>query len=50
MVKKAEEYPWSSYSSYIYLSQTPHIDTTKTFSYFPEPENITYKQFVEGSK
>ncbi len=47
MVAKPEDYPWSSYASYINLSKDPHIDTTKTFSYFPEPANLTYREFVE---
>jgi putative transposase len=47
MVEKAEDYPWSSYSSYIFKTPNPHIDPTKTYSYFPEPVNEMYRQFVE---
>lgn len=47
MVAKPEDYPWSSYASYLNLAKNPHIDTTKTFSYFPEPVIESYRQFVE---
>lgn len=46
MVKKAENYRWSSYSSYVNLSINPHIDTTKTLSYISESPFKNYKQFV----
>ncbi|WP_147534168.1 transposase [Bacillus marasmi] len=47
MVAKPEDYPWSSYSAYLQLSENPHIDTSKTFSFFPEPAHINYREFVE---
>lgn len=47
MVKNAEDYPWSSYSSYMNLSKNPHVDPTKTLSYFSEPAFLNYKEFVE---
>ena len=50
MVKKAEDYRWSSYSSYLNLSKNPHIDTSKTLSYLLEPATINYKQYVEEKR
>ncbi|WP_248278312.1 transposase [Bacillus sp. DNRA2] len=47
IVSKPEEYQWSSYSAYINQSKNPHIDTTKTLSYFPEPTYLSYREFVE---
>ncbi|MGJ7922691.1 transposase [Neobacillus sp. LXY-4] len=47
IVTKPEDYLWSSYASYINLTDNPHIDRTKTFSYFPEPPHETYREFVE---
>lgn len=47
MVAKPEDYPWSSYSAYLQLTENPHIDTTKTFSYFSEPTYLNYREFVE---
>lgn len=50
MVKNPEDYRWSSYNSYIYLSKNPHIDRTKTFSYFSEPAHLNYRKFVEEER
>lgn len=47
MVKNPADYPWSSYSSYVHQSKNPHIDQTKTLSYFSEPAHIKYREFVE---
>jgi putative transposase len=47
MVKTPEEYLWSSYDSYINLSDNPHIDPHKTLSYFPKPAHVNYREFVE---
>ena len=48
MVKYPEEYPWSSYLAYISDHANPHITTTKILSHFPEPQNESYRKFVEG--
>ncbi|MBG9445309.1 transposase [Cytobacillus firmus] len=48
MVVKLEDYRWSSYSSYINLLQlNPHVNHSKTLSYFREPVEDHYKLFVE---
>lgn len=47
MVKKAEDYPWSSYSAYLNNKEDPHIDRTKILSFFPDPAHETYREFVE---
>ncbi|WP_048601431.1 REP-associated tyrosine transposase [Rubeoparvulum massiliense] len=47
MVKKAEEYPWSSYAAYFFGRKNPYITTTKTFSYFSEPQREQYRKFIE---
>jgi putative transposase len=47
MVQTASDYPWSSYASYLNLSKNPHVDPTKTLSYFTEPVNLKYREFVE---
>lgn len=47
MVKKAEDYRWSSYRAYIYHEYNPHVDTKKLLSYFPEPSSYHYQKFTE---
>lgn len=52
MVKKPEEYPWSSYR--IYVNETPHhlVDAEKILSYFGKRRSLSrdrYKKFVEDS-
>lgn len=47
IVQKAEDYPWSSYSAYLGLTENPHIDRTKTLSFFPDSTQQTYREFVE---
>lgn len=49
MVKKLEEYPWSSYSAYIYNEANPYIDKSKTYAYFPDPNHLYYQRFVESN-
>ena len=45
MVNTPQDYQWSSYSSYIYGTDNPFIDKTKTLSHF---SNLTsYREFVE---
>jgi putative transposase len=41
------DYRWSSYSSYIHNKKNPHIDPTRTFSYFKEPVHEQYRLYVE---
>lgn len=47
MVKKAEDYRWSSYRAYIYHEYNPHVSTEKILSYFPKPSSYHYQQFTE---
>ncbi|UTE77492.1 transposase [Rossellomorea sp. KS-H15a] len=47
MVSRCEDYPWSSYSSYIKSSHNPHVDPSKTYSFFLEPVHISYQSYVE---
>jgi REP element-mobilizing transposase RayT len=50
MVKNPEDYRWSSYSSYVNLLQlNPHVNHSKTLSYFREPVEEQYKLFVENN-
>jgi putative transposase len=48
MVFRCEDYPWSSYSSYITPSHNPHVDPFKTYSFFLEPVHISYQSYVEN--
>ncbi|GAA0319152.1 transposase [Bacillus carboniphilus] len=47
MVNHLIEYPWSSYPSYVHYTNNPHIDSTKTYSFFFEPVHLRYQKFVE---
>lgn len=48
MVQSPQDYPWSSYSSYITDDINPHIITTGVLSHFPEPPKEHYRNFVEN--
>jgi putative transposase len=48
MVERSEDYPWSSYPSYISYALNPHTDHTKTYSYFTEPVHLNYQSYVEN--
>ncbi|PLR80643.1 transposase [Bacillus canaveralius] len=50
MVGKLVDYQWSSYPSFVNLNQNPHIDQTKTYSYFSEQKPYCYRLFVEEKK
>ncbi|CAM3982128.1 transposase [Mesobacillus zeae] len=47
LVEDMADYPWSSFSSYIHGQNNPHIDPSKTYSYFLEPVHEQYRNFVE---
>ncbi|WP_071460868.1 REP-associated tyrosine transposase [Bacillus massilinigeriensis] len=47
MVTAMEDYPWSSFSSYVLGKANPHIDPLKTLSYFREPAHEEYRRYVE---
>ncbi|WP_404329969.1 transposase [Mesobacillus maritimus] len=48
MIINMAEYPWSSYSSYIHNKKNPHIDPTRTYSYFKNPVHEQYRLYVEN--
>lgn len=48
MINKLEEYPWSSYNTYIHLEKNPLITTDYILSYFPHPRTFHYKNFVKS--
>ncbi|SFB19547.1 MULTISPECIES: transposase [unclassified Bacillus (in: firmicutes)] len=47
MVRKLEDYKWSSYSSYVTPHINPHVYKDKTLSYFNEPFHQEYRKFIE---
>ncbi|WNF36634.1 transposase [Bacillaceae bacterium IKA-2] len=47
MVKRAEDYRWSSYRAYISLEENPHVYTDNILSHFPNPSSYLYQMFVE---
>ncbi|BCB05890.1 hypothetical protein KH172YL63_40230 [Bacillus sp. KH172YL63] len=42
-----EQYPWSSYPSYIHSIDNPLLSKERTLNYFPAPQIQLYKKFVE---
>ncbi|MDG5789318.1 transposase [Evansella sp. AB-P1] len=48
MVVRPQDYPWSSYPSYLFSTNNPHVTTTKVLSYFQNPKQHQYQLFVEG--
>jgi putative transposase len=48
IVASAEEYPWSSYRTYIYGEANPHIDPNPILSYFPQPQLQSYQQYMKA--
>lgn len=49
IVKNVEDYPWSSYHAYAYNKNDPLVDRediNKILSYFPNPQQKSYKQFL----
>jgi putative transposase len=51
IVSDLYDYPWSSYPSYIDLTQNnPHIAHDRTLSYFREPVEDEYRKFVEKNE
>ncbi|MBT2689240.1 transposase [Bacillus sp. ISL-47] len=51
MVSHLEDYRWSSYASYVNLLPfNPHVDHSKTLSFFREPVEEQYRKFVEKNK
>jgi putative transposase len=50
IVTNLEDYPWSSYSSYITSQPNPLVTTEKILSLFPEPQLENYLQFLFAFK
>lgn len=48
IVKVPEDYPWSSYRSYVHNEQTSLIDTAQILSYFPSPQSQHYEHFLNA--
>lgn len=48
MVPRPQDYPWSSYHSYITQEINPYITTSKVLGYFSAPQHENYRRFVEG--
>ena len=49
MVSSPEDYPWSSYRSYVYGEVHPLIDPKHILSYFPNPPAQNYQQYMNAS-
>lgn len=47
IVKKAEDYPWSSYRAYIFQENNSYVYTEKILSHFPNPSSYHYQMFTE---
>ncbi len=47
MVKKAEEYRWTSYRAFIFNEKNPHVHTARILAYFQQPAPYHYQQFTE---
>ncbi|MBO0958648.1 transposase [Neobacillus sp. MM2021_6] len=50
MVTAPEEYPWSSYRAYLYgeSEETPLVNPNPILSYFPEPSQHYYQQYIHS--
>jgi putative transposase len=42
-----ENYPWSSYASYVTSQPNPYISKARTLAYFPTPSERYYREYVE---
>ncbi|WP_077214841.1 transposase [Bacillus dakarensis] len=49
MVQKMEDYPWSSYRAYILKEHNPLVTTDHLLSYFPDPPEIYYHQYLKSA-
>ena len=48
LVKTPEDYPWSSYRTYLHGEESPLIDAKQVLSYFPDPKAELYEKFVKA--
>lgn len=49
MVKKLEDYPWSSYRTYVKNEENPLVTTSHILSYFIEPQRQNYESFLKAT-
>lgn len=47
IVKSLEDYPWSSYRTYVFREPNPLITTDKILAYFQEPQNYHYENYIK---
>lgn len=47
MVKKLEDFRWSSYRTYVLLENSPLINTKQILSYFSEPQSQNYEKYIK---
>ncbi|MDR4949514.1 transposase [Neobacillus cucumis] len=50
MVTSPEDYPWSSYKTYVYGEVHPLVDPNPILSYFPNPPAQYYQQYMNSTK
>lgn len=48
MVERLEDYPWSSYHSYILNDENSLVTTEQILSYFNEPQTLNYEKFIKS--
>ncbi|WP_254119772.1 transposase [Bacillus sp. FJAT-29790] len=46
IVRKLEDYPWSSYRSYVLNEENPLVTTKHILSYFPDPQPKSYDIYL----
>lgn len=49
MVQRMEDYPWSSYRAYILKEHNSLVTTDRLLSYFPDPPEAFYHQYLNSS-
>jgi len=49
LVKRPEEYQWSSYSTYLKLKKSPLITTEKILQYYGDDSQNHYQKYVEST-
>ncbi|EKN70182.1 hypothetical protein BABA_06526 [Neobacillus bataviensis LMG 21833] len=50
MVTAPEEYPWSSYRTYLYgeSEKNPHVNPNPILAFFPDPQPQYYQQYIQS--
>lgn len=49
MVYQLEDYPWSSYLTYVKNKEDPLITTSQILSYFIKPQRLNYEKYLKAS-